>query len=155
LEYAELAEKYGVELFAPLNEADGVLGLSILQEEGSPRGYEAASAWGQEILPGIRERYSRLPACSSLLLARLVYSWWPWLAGSWPPRPRPASGTRPPAALMIPSGCSTPTGPTATRRSCSPTPRAVPSTRSTPGLFWAYTNNGLKLLQLRFYKVAG
>lgn len=36
-----------------------------------------------------------------------------------------------------------------------PTPRAVPSTRSTPGLFWAHTNNGLKLLQLRFYKVAG
>ena len=46
LEYAELAEKYGVEMFAPWVEGDGALGA------------EKGSEWGQEILPQIRERYS-------------------------------------------------------------------------------------------------
>jgi hypothetical protein len=56
LEYAELAERYGVEMSAPMHEAD--IGWEILREEESLRGYERASEWGQEILPEIRERYS-------------------------------------------------------------------------------------------------
>jgi hypothetical protein len=57
LEYAEIAEKYGVELFAPMHEQDGVIGLWILHDRGSFSGYNKASEWGQEILPGIKERY--------------------------------------------------------------------------------------------------
>lgn len=58
LEYAELAERYGVEVFAPMHEVDDVLGWEILREDESLRGYERASEGGQEILPEIRERYS-------------------------------------------------------------------------------------------------
>ncbi len=42
---AKLAEKYQFEFFSPLNEADMKLGPGV------------ASAWGQEILPKIKERY--------------------------------------------------------------------------------------------------
>ncbi len=58
LEYAEFAERNGVEMFAPLVEADGFLGLNILVDEESLRGFEKASDWGQEILHKIKERYS-------------------------------------------------------------------------------------------------
>jgi hypothetical protein len=57
LEWAEIAERYGVELFSPMHEQGGVLGFEILQDRGSLSGYEKASEWGQEILPGIKERY--------------------------------------------------------------------------------------------------
>jgi hypothetical protein len=57
LEYADLAEKYGVEMFAPLIEADGFLGMQPLLKEDSLRGFEKASDWGQEILRKIRQRY--------------------------------------------------------------------------------------------------
>jgi hypothetical protein len=45
IEYAKLAEKYGVELFAPMNEPEALFGPS------------ASADWGQEILPEIREVY--------------------------------------------------------------------------------------------------
>ena len=57
LEYADLAEKHGVEMFAPLIEADGFLGMQPLLNEDSLRGFEKASDWGQEILLEIRQRY--------------------------------------------------------------------------------------------------
>jgi len=57
LEHANIAEKYGAELYAPLAEPDGRFGLEILLEHESIRGFEKASEWGQEILPKIRERY--------------------------------------------------------------------------------------------------
>jgi len=46
LEYATLAERYGVEMFAPWVEADAAMGA------------EKGSEWGQEIVSQIRERYS-------------------------------------------------------------------------------------------------
>jgi len=46
LEYAVLAEKFGVEMYAPLVEPDGVFST------------EKAVEWGQEIVPQIKERYS-------------------------------------------------------------------------------------------------
>jgi hypothetical protein len=46
LKWAEIAEKYGVELFTPMNEFDYSIG-SI----------EKASEWGQEILPKVKNRY--------------------------------------------------------------------------------------------------
>jgi len=45
IEHAKLAEKYGVELFAPMNEPEVLFGPS------------ASADWGQEILPKIREVY--------------------------------------------------------------------------------------------------
>lgn len=45
IEYAKLAEKYEVELFAPMNEPEVLFGPS------------ASATWGQEILPKIREVY--------------------------------------------------------------------------------------------------
>jgi hypothetical protein len=57
LEYADLAEKYGVEMLAPMIEADGYLGMQPLLNENSLRGFEKASDWGQEILQKIRQRY--------------------------------------------------------------------------------------------------
>ena len=44
IEYARLAEKYGIEFFAPLNEPDCIF-------------WENTARWGQEILPRIREVY--------------------------------------------------------------------------------------------------
>ena len=57
LEYADLAEKHGVEMFAPLIEADGFLGTQPLLNEDGLRGFQKASDWGQEILQKIRQRY--------------------------------------------------------------------------------------------------
>jgi hypothetical protein len=48
IENAKLAEKYGVELFAPMNEPEALFGPS------------ASATWGQEILPKIREVYHGL-----------------------------------------------------------------------------------------------
>lgn len=45
IEYAKLAEKYGVEFFAPLGEPECIFGPSV------------SSTWGQEILPRIKEVY--------------------------------------------------------------------------------------------------
>ena len=57
LERADIAERYGVELFNPMAEAEGMIGQNIYRERGSFAGYDKASEWGQEILPKIRERY--------------------------------------------------------------------------------------------------
>jgi hypothetical protein len=58
LKYAALAERNGVEIFGPWVEGECALGLEILVEDDSIRGYEKASDWGQEILYKIKERYS-------------------------------------------------------------------------------------------------
>ena len=58
LEYAALAERHGVELFAPWVEGDAAIGFGILLNENSLRGFEKASDWGQEILHEIRKVYS-------------------------------------------------------------------------------------------------
>ena len=47
LEWADIAEKYGVELYAPMNE------LSIAVSDK-----EALNKWAHEVAPKIRERYS-------------------------------------------------------------------------------------------------
>jgi len=47
MDWAEIAENYGVEMFSPLNEPQTFV-----------RNSEEASEWVQEVLPGIRERYS-------------------------------------------------------------------------------------------------
>jgi len=57
LEYAEIAEKYGVELFSPLSEPDGVFTGPVPCERWNLSGVDKASEWMQEILPKIRERY--------------------------------------------------------------------------------------------------
>ncbi len=46
MEWAEIAEKYGVEMYSPVNETQTFV-----------RSSEEASQWAQKILPGLRERY--------------------------------------------------------------------------------------------------
>jgi hypothetical protein len=58
LECAEIAEKYGVELFSPLHEAEAAFTELVRCEELDPvAGAARASEWMQEILPKIKERY--------------------------------------------------------------------------------------------------
>ena len=56
LEWATICEKYGVALFAPIQECE-VLVKEIEWDNGNLRGYQEISDWGQEILPLAKERY--------------------------------------------------------------------------------------------------
>jgi hypothetical protein len=67
LEYADLAEKYGVEMFAPLIEPDGVVGPELALE------------WGQEIVSQIRERYGGKILCRSGLGFEGLYGGGLWV----------------------------------------------------------------------------
>ena len=55
LEWAEICEKWGVELFAPIQECE--LLTEFKWENGELVGDEDISKWIQEILPQIKERY--------------------------------------------------------------------------------------------------
>lgn len=66
IEWAGICEKYGVELYAPIQECE-VLGGLYWDDEDSQNarlvGDDEISAWLQDVLPLIKERYSGLVVC--------------------------------------------------------------------------------------------
>lgn len=75
LEWAEICEKLGVEMYAPIQECE-VLAYDGLQwENGEVVGDEEISEWLQYILPQIRERYSGEVVCGGGAWGGASRSW--------------------------------------------------------------------------------
>ena len=75
LEWAEICEKLGVEMYAPIQECEVLAYGGLKWENGEVVGDEEISEWLQYILPQIRERYSGEIVCGGGAWGGAARSW--------------------------------------------------------------------------------